>query len=125
MKAVMVDTDFLIDVERGKASLPKAQLFLSWISLYEFLRGRKDFLIAKEKLEKVFIILLPSNEVLRKSVEIYRDLRSRGELIEERDLLVGATAISFGLPLLTKNRSHYERLTRYGLVLQDWRLPTS
>ncbi|RLG42463.1 MAG: type II toxin-antitoxin system VapC family toxin [Thermoproteota archaeon] len=115
----MVDTDILIDVEKGRTSLPRAQLFISWISLYEFLRGRKDFLAVKERMERVFTVLLPTNEVLKKSVEIYRDLRSKGELIDERDLIIGATAISFSIPLLTRNRSHYERLIKYGLILLE------
>ncbi len=114
---MMVDTDVLIDVERGETTLPRAQLFISWISLYEFLRGRKDFSNAKRRLEEVFTVLPPTNEVLERSVEIYRDLRSRGEPIEERDLITGATAISFDIPLLTRNRRHYERLVDYGLVL--------
>ena len=113
----MIDTDVLIDVEKGKESLPRAQLFISWVSLYEFLRGRRDFSKVKRKLEEVFTVLIPDNEVLEKSVEIYRELKSRGMLVEERDLLIGATAIVFDLPLLTRNRSHYERLVDFGLKL--------
>ncbi|RDD53684.1 MAG: type II toxin-antitoxin system VapC family toxin [Candidatus Korarchaeota archaeon NZ13-K] len=117
MEGVLVDTDVLIDVEKGKASLPRTQLFISWISLYEFLRGRRDFEAAKERMERVFTVLPPMNDVLKKAIEIYRDLKIRGEMIDERDLIVAATAISNGLPLLTRNRKHYERLLDHGLVL--------
>ena len=117
MKGILIDTDVLIDVEKGRASLPRTQLFLSWISFYEFLRGRRDFKVAKERMERVFTVLPPTNEVLEKAVEMYRDLRLKGELIDERDLIVAATAISNHLPLLTKNRKHYERLLKYGLAL--------
>ena len=117
MRRVMIDTDVLIDVEKGRSSLPRAQLFISWVSLYEFLRGRRDFSEAKRRLEKVFTVLILNNEVVEKSVEIYRELKSNGLLIDDRDLLIGATAIVFDLPLLTKNKSHYERLLDFGLKL--------
>ncbi len=81
------------------------------------MRGRRDFEIAKQKLERVFTVLPPTNDILRKTIEIYRDLKFKGELIDERDLIVAATAISNDLPLLTRNRRHYERLLKYGLVL--------
>ena len=43
--------------------------------------------------------------------------KRRGELIDERDLLIAATAIALGIPLKTRNVAHYQRLTRYGLKL--------
>jgi len=48
---------------------------------------------------------------------MYRDLKKRGELVDERDLLIAATAIALGVPLKTRNTAHYQRLTRYGLKL--------
>jgi len=117
MRQVMIDTDVLIDVEKGKRDLPRAHIFISWISLYEFLRGREDYEEAKEIVEQVFKVVYPSNEVLRIAAEIYRDLRRRGEPLEERDIIVAASAIAHDLPLMTRNRGHYERLVRYGLRL--------
>jgi len=117
MKVTLVDTDILIDVERKRAQLPRAALFISEITLYEFIRGRADYIKAKERLEEVFTVVPLSNEVLLKATEIYRELRKRGELMDERDLLIGATAITLNLPLLTGNRSHFEKLRRYGLKL--------
>jgi predicted nucleic acid-binding protein len=112
---VLVDTDYLIDVERGRAELPRAQVVISWITLYEFIRGRSDYAEAKSKLEKALVVVYPTNDVLVKAVEMYRDLKKRGELIDERDLLVAATAIALDIPLKTKNVSHYQRLVKYGL----------
>ncbi|MDK2463428.1 MAG: type II toxin-antitoxin system VapC family toxin [Candidatus Korarchaeota archaeon] len=113
----MIDADVLIDVEKGRRHLPRAHLFISWISLYEFLRGREDYGEVKEILERVFKVVYPSNEVLRLAAKIYRDLRRRGEPLDERDVIVAASAISHDLPLMTRNRGHYERLVRYGLKL--------
>jgi len=43
MEQVLLDTDCLIDIERGRAKLPRAQVLISWITLYEFIRGRSDY----------------------------------------------------------------------------------
>lgn len=85
--------------------------------MYEFIRGRRDYSDVKKALKESFTIVPLTNEVLIKAIEIYRDLRSRGESIDGRDLLIGATAIVHGVPLLSKNLSHYERLVRHGLRL--------
>jgi len=114
---VLVDTDYLIDVEKGRAELPRAQVVISWITLYEFIRGRSDYAEAKSELERALVVAYPTNDVLVKAVEVYRDLKKRGELIDERDLLIAATAIALGIPLKTKNVSHYQRLVKYGLKL--------
>ena len=117
MAQVLVDTDYLIDVEKGRAELPRAQVLISWTTLYEFVRGRSDYAEVKSRLEKALTVVYPTNEILVKAVEIYRDLRKKGELIDERDLLVAATAIALGIPLKTRNVAHYQRLARYGLKL--------
>lgn len=44
-------------------------------------------------------------------------LRAAGQLIGDVDLLIGATALTHGLTLLTNNRRHFERFE--GLVLES------
>ncbi|MGC9104594.1 MAG: type II toxin-antitoxin system VapC family toxin [Candidatus Methanodesulfokora sp.] len=103
-------------MERGKAELPRAQIAVSCIT-FKFIRGRSDYLALKEELEKAFTVVPLSNDVLIKAAEISKGLKSSGEVIDERDLLIGATAIALNIPLKTRNRSHYERLVKYGLKL--------
>jgi len=117
MEQVLLDTDYLIDIERGRAKLPRAQVLISWITLYEFIRGRSDYAEVKNRLERALTVVYPTNEILVKAAEIYRDLRRKGELVDERDLLIAATAIALGIPLKTRNITHYQRLTKYGLKL--------
>ncbi len=45
-------------------------------------------------------------------------LRSQGQLIEDFDLLIGATAIHHGLTLVTNNQTHFGRLPN--LKLANW-----
>ena len=43
-------------------------------------------------------------------------LRQEGNLIGDMDILIGATAISNGLTLLTNNRRHFERLRGLSVI---------
>ncbi|MCD6349090.1 MAG: type II toxin-antitoxin system VapC family toxin [Candidatus Korarchaeota archaeon] len=121
MKAggVLIDTDVLIDIDKGKEDLPDVPCFLSVITLYEFIRGKVDPPRAKALLEDLCSVIPLDNEVFREASSIWSELRESGELIDDRDLLIGATAIAKDLPLWTKNEKHFSRLKKRGLVL--WR----
>jgi len=115
---ILVDTDVLIDYCRGRLDLPRGNIYyISIITLYEYSRGSKNPEEAKNLLEESFAIVPLNNEVLLKSSEIWRDLKTKGILMDDRDLIIGATAIVFKLKLFTKNRRHFERLRNYGLQL--------
>lgn len=116
---ILLDTDVLIDIEKGICDLPKGDLYISVISLYEFIRGRRDYVEAKKILENIFTILPIDNNVLLKATEIWRKLRRQGVLIDDRDLLIGATAISNKISLLTKNTGHFKRFLDFGLKFYE------
>ncbi|ADT85057.1 hypothetical protein TERMP_02083 [Thermococcus barophilus MP] len=44
-------------------------------------------------------------------------MKRNGELIEDADLLIAATAIAKGYTLWTRNIKHFERLEKFGLRL--------
>lgn len=114
---VLLDTDVLIDFEKGVEDLPEEECYVSIISLYEFMRGRKDYDYAKKLLEELAGIAPLDNDVILKATKIWRELTRRGEKIDDRDLLIGATAIALDMRLYTRNRKHYSRLRKYGLKL--------
>ena len=111
----MLDTDVVIGIDRGEIQLPDALCSISVLTLYEFIRGKTRHEEAKRLSEIVYRILPLDNEVLLKATGIWKMLRDEGELIDERDLLVGATAIANNIPLYTLNRKHYDRLIKFGL----------
>ena len=124
---LIVDTDVLIALVRNElldAFQWKFYGYLTVITLYEYVRGRgyfgADIESEKEQLEKMFTILNITNEVLKKMCEIYIELRRRGLLVSDRDLINGAIAITNDLPLSTNNVRHYERLKEFGLKLVTW-----
>ncbi len=63
-----------------------------------------------------FAGVLPLNRsVMRRFATVRRDLRARGMLIGDMDLLIGATALHHRLTLVTRNRRHFDRIP--GLAL--------
>ena len=115
---LLIDTDVLIEAIR-KGERPEG--CISVITLLEFLRGVPDEERAevKELLETSFCVIQLDNDVIETYCRLYRDLKERGELLGDADLLVGATAIAKGMELASLNRRHYERLKRHGLRLWD------
>lgn len=106
-------------MDRGREELPDALCQISIITLYEFIRGKADPTLAKGLLEEIFDVVPLDNRVVSTATEIWRELRGLDVSLDDRDLLIGATAIANGVPLLTRNVRHYDRLRRYGLKF--WR----
>ncbi len=91
------------------------------LTVLEFLRGipEKDRKGTKELLESSFEVVGLDNEVILEYCRLYDLLRREGKLIGDADLIIGATAISKGMELLTRNAKHFKRLEEHGLVLVD------
>lgn len=59
---------------------------------------------------RAFHILQLDEPVVRIFAQRRADLRTRGTLIPDLDLLIAATALSYDLELLTRNVRHFERI---------------
>lgn len=124
---LIIDTDVLIALVKDHLLdkfLLKFYGYITIITLYEYMRGRAYFghPIEEEKkyIENMFDILNINNEVAKKICEIYVDLRKRGELISDPDLINAAIAITNEIPLATNNLKHYKNLQRYKLKIIPW-----
>jgi predicted nucleic acid-binding protein len=115
-EGVLVDTDVLIDYVKGTTDLPKEQLFITEITLYEFVRGTKDVSKAKKLLEEGFSVVFHNNSIIQKASEIWVEVKGRGEILDDRDILIGAVSAVKDLPLHTRNRRHYEGLEEFGVT---------
>lgn len=123
---MVVDTGIFIEYLRKQdksrtilASLPNdASLFVSAVTVYELMMGATD--IQKKRDVEILLEGIPvlpfSEEVSFKAAEIYHNLRRRNLLIEFRDIFIGATAITFQLPIKTLNRDHFQRIESLDLV---------
>ena len=75
------------------------------------------------KLDKLLRLLsasqiLPISAAIPYYAEVKAHLRRIGRLQGEFDLLIGSTALAFGLTLVTRNGRHFAEVP--GLVAKDW-----
>jgi tRNA(fMet)-specific endonuclease VapC len=52
------------------------------------------------------------------AADVYQNLRRRGVLIEDADILIAATALARDATLVTRNLKHFARIE--GLTLESW-----
>ena len=97
--------------------------FISEITLAELKYGALFSKKTKKHIEEIeklleFIRVIP----ITSSIDLYAQekarLRRAGMLIDDFDLMIGCTAISNDLTLVTNNTRHFNRLQ--GLKLEDW-----
>lgn len=132
MTAALLDTDTLSLLRKGHpqvsfhaaSHLKKfGQLVFTELSYYEVTRGLKakgataqltDF----ERFCQLHQLLPLTHTAVTLAADIWADLKQRGQLIGEVDLLIAGIALSERLAVVTHNTSHFSRIT--GLSLIDW-----
>ena len=132
MRKSLLDTSILIPFLRGEEDVVAKveeylegfdRLSLSIITYYEILRGLKyignekklrDF---EELMDKSEIITL-DREIIDKASGIYADLKRRGELVEDADILIAASCPVEDMILVTDNEEHFRRIE--SLEMENW-----
>ncbi|WP_293741228.1 type II toxin-antitoxin system VapC family toxin [uncultured Pedobacter sp.] len=130
MNKYLLDTNICIYFIKGKFNLHEKikaigeeNCFLSEVTLAELKFGVENS-IHKENNRKnieAFIakfIILPIFPVLNIYAKEKARLKTKGRMLDDFDLLIGATAIFNNLTLVTKNVNDFERLD--GVVIEDW-----
>ena len=123
---VILDTSVLIEAERREFDIDKftehreEEIFgLSVITAAELLHGvhRADSTKRRlkrsayvEKVIESFPIYKFDISIARIYAELWSDLRSKGIQIGAHDLIIGATALSYGFSVATHNIRHFERI---------------
>lgn len=123
---ILADTDVLIDALRGREpsrsrlaeALELGALATTSITTFELGTG------ARSERQRALIgdllaglAMLPFDEAAAKAAsEIRRDLEARGQAIGMADYLIAGIAVSRALPLLTRNRKHFQRVPGLRLV---------
>ena len=117
---MVVDTCIFIDFLRAKDKTDSLlfrvsdenQICISSVTLYELLMGATS----PEKINDIKLLtdeipVLPFDEIVaRESSLTYHKLRKVNKMIDFRDIFIAATCIVNDLPLLTLNKSHFERV---------------
>jgi predicted nucleic acid-binding protein len=122
--ALLIDTDLLVELERGVASerierlLGDEQRAISVITVSELLHGAMRAAGDRRATRRAFvehllqaIQAIPITEaVARVHADIWADLAARGEVIGAHDLWIAATALAHGLGIATRNAGEFTRV---------------
>jgi tRNA(fMet)-specific endonuclease VapC len=132
MSQAVLDTDTLSAILRqNPIVLPKARAYLaqnaqftfSIITRYEILRGLKSKrataqLAAFEQFCSSNVILPLTNEIVIRASDIYADLKQKGLLVGDADILIAASALVQGCAVITNNEKHFCRIPN--LQILNW-----
>jgi len=122
----LVDTDWIIDHLKGKNDNVKKKLkefrssgiavsIISLAELYEGIHGSRNPEQTQNELENLlsqFSILGIDQEICKIFGKQRTKLRTKGQIIDNFDLLIASTAIHNKLTILSNNRKHFERIRR-------------
>lgn len=120
MALTLADSDVLIDFLRDRPPaaaivgdlIEAGQLATSTISQFELLAGARTTRQAASfrKLFEALVVVEFEQGAAEAAAQIRRDLEKRGEGIGTADYLIAGIAVASGLPLLTRNKRHFERV---------------
>ena len=126
----LLDTDMCIFFINGKFGLKekmqavgKQRLFISEITIAELKFGAENSQKVESNRRTVDKFVKASQVIpIAGSIDIYAKekarLRKQGTPIDDFDLLIGATAISNKMTLLTRNKKHFKRMNN--LTYENW-----
>lgn len=133
-KQVLLDTDIISLLQRRHEIVAQhaadylisfGKLFFTELSWYEVIRGYRA--VGAQRQLQAFEVFCRNCNIFplgRKSLDsaanIYADLRQRGELIGEVDILIAGIAIANGFGVATRNIDHFSRID--GLHVENWTL---
>jgi len=129
-KEICVDTDILIDYLKKKE--PGSRAYERWrnkasvgvtsITVFELLLGarqpslkEKRYEEAKSLIEQHDVFAFDKHAAVEAS-EIGAELNRLGAGIEIRDLFNASICVNQGIPILTRNKNHYQRVERLELL---------
>jgi tRNA(fMet)-specific endonuclease VapC len=121
-ESLILETSFLIDLERehrGRAGRAigflegqeDARLYLTFTIVGEMAAGLSlSERPIWERFVGPFYVLPSSSEVCWEYGRAFRHLQKNGQLIGDHDLWIAATAIAYGMPVVTANIEDFSRV---------------
>ncbi|HLZ09723.1 MAG TPA: type II toxin-antitoxin system VapC family toxin [Chloroflexota bacterium] len=126
----LIDSDWVADWLKGRddaiqllSSLRRDAIAISLITFGEICEGIyfSEDPAGHERVFRQFLrsveVLPLTRPILRRFARIRGELRRRGQLIGDADILIAATAIHNNLILVTRNTRHFERISDLNLYL--------
>lgn len=117
---ILADTDVLIDSLRGKepsrsrvaGELEQDTLATSSITVFELTSGARSDKQADSIADLLAVLrVLPfDTRAAQAAADVRRHLEGSGQPIGMADYLIAGIAVSRSIPLMTRNRRHFERV---------------
>lgn len=125
----IIDSDHCVALLRGSLDLrgrisPDEELAVTAIGVGELMHGAYKSAQVEENLARLGVLLaavtvLPYDErSASRFGRIKAGLERAGEKLGDLDLQIAGIALEYGVPLVTHNRKHFERVP--GLIVEDW-----
>ena len=125
-----VDTDILVDFLRGRDPgsaaynkwKDKANLLITSISVFELLMGahlssrRAQRIAEAESLIEQHMVLSLDKAAATTASQVASGLKTRGLGVEIRDLFNCSVCLTNKIPILTSNKTHYERIPDLSVI---------
>lgn len=103
----------------GVSSLAISNTVLAELYFGAFNSSKKEKnLIRIEKFKKYLTLLSDSEISARFFGEIKSDLKSKGKMIEDFDILIASVALAYDCIIVTNNTGHFARIA--GLEIENW-----
>lgn len=121
--AYLLDTDWAIEAISGNVDvlnqlqmLAGGRISISWVTVAELYDGAFRSNNPNARLARIqqfthrYPVLNLNDYVALEFAALRVNLRQRGNLIDDFDLVIASTALHYDLTLLTFNRRHFERI---------------
>lgn len=123
---ILLDSSVLIELFRKKNkqdtlfySLSRSDddLNISSITYYEIgIGNRKTHFDYWKKLSDQLTIIPFDKACSINAIEMYQELLRKNKMIDLADILIGATAITYKIPLATLNVKHFQRIDHLEII---------
>lgn len=121
---VLIDTDVLIWLFRGKPSARRAvescdRVQLSAITYMELVKGLRDkeeFRSLRKTIHEYDWEIVPLSENISHRATVYIENFALSDGLELADALIAASAVESGTPLMTANVKHYKAIPEMELA---------
>ena len=120
VRKICLDTDILINMmrndshTRGVIAAFDADFYTTTVNVFELWQGHKKGKETMELLEPLIKIDFDEKSAFVAG-DIQKKLFDKGDVLDFRDIFIGAMCIKNDMELLTFNVRHFERMKKFGL----------
>lgn len=129
----LIDTDIIIyslknhpEVRnnfRNHANDPKTISVITYGELVHGAKRSRDYnknIASVHRIAELFPVVEVTKAIMETFADIKVDLQSQGNIIDDMDLIIAATALTMNYALVTNNEKHFSRIT--DLKIENWSL---